>query len=99
MKLYFIVCCSNPMKVKIGYAKDPMKRLADMQVACPFTLELVGTLEAKSLANARELEKRAHEAFAALHVRGEWFDYNKRTARKISRWLFERHPKLGSKRI
>jgi hypothetical protein len=99
MNLYFIVCCSHPMKVKVGYAKDPEKRLKDMQVSNPFTLQIVGVHPCKSLAHAREMEKRVHEKLGGIHVRGEWFNYGKRTARWISRWLRDHHPQTGSWKI
>lgn len=75
------------MKLKIGYAKDPLKRLADMQVANANTLELVAVLDCKSPMHAREMERRAHDWFSKSHMRGEWFHYNKTTARRINNWL------------
>ena len=55
--------------VKLGKAQDPQKRLNDLQVGCPRSLELLATID---LDDKDELF--VHEAFKNLRVRGEWFD-------------------------
>lgn len=54
--------------IKIGLAKDPSKRLGDLQVGCPDQLVL---LAVGDLPNAAE--KAFHRRLDAHHVRGEWF--------------------------
>lgn len=56
--------------VKIGLAKDPEKRLVDLQVSNAEYLDLVHIIP-----GGRELESYYHEAFKHHHVRGEWFEY------------------------
>jgi hypothetical protein len=66
--VYFIAC--EPLEaVKIGFTKSsPLSRKASLQTGCPSPLKLLtyvpGTIED---------ERRLHEAFAALHIHGEWF--------------------------
>lgn len=54
--------------IKIGNAVDPVQRMADLQVACPFTLSLVMTME-----GGRTKEKQIHHHFEKFRIRGEWF--------------------------
>lgn len=64
--VYFIQAGEGP--VKIGWALDPKKRLAELQTGCPSELRLIGTWPGD-----RELEKSAHQHFAEHRLRGEWF--------------------------
>lgn len=54
--------------VKIGWAKDPKKRVAQLQTGCPHRVSLYAWFN-----GSRDDEKVLHRAFAHLHVRGEWF--------------------------
>jgi len=51
--------------IKIGKARDPRERLADLQTAHPEELRL--------LAVTLETEERMHDMFSAWRIRGEWF--------------------------
>jgi hypothetical protein len=66
MRVYFIRCESF---VKIGAAACPATRLAQLQLANPQTLTLLGTVE-----GGRELERRLHAMFSKFHHRGEWYE-------------------------
>jgi hypothetical protein len=55
--------------VKIGYSKDPRKRLWYVQVSCPVRLELLATYE-----GGRALEAALHRYFGQYRMNGEWFD-------------------------
>jgi hypothetical protein len=61
--------------VKIGRAKNPVRRLAEMQVGSPYTLRLFHAFYGRSDV-VEVLELEAHEILRDLgfHVRGEWFD-------------------------
>lgn len=61
--------------VKIGVAKNPSKRLCEIQVGNPHELSLVGSLPCASNKHARKLERFLHRSFRAHRVRGEWFLY------------------------
>lgn len=54
--------------IKIGKAKNPRSRLSDLQVSSPF--KLVPRL----LVCDQDLERRFHEMFSRLYIRGEWFN-------------------------
>jgi hypothetical protein len=66
--VYFIQA-RNGGPIKIGWAKDPEQRLANMQVANAEPLVIRTAVKSKPQA-----EKKLHERFAAKRVRGEWFE-------------------------
>jgi hypothetical protein len=64
--VYFIKC--NPSgRIKIGYSKEPTKRMASLQIGCPDELELMGTIHAP-----KSLETVLKRAFRDFRIRGEW---------------------------
>ena len=67
-KIYFI---SNGKYVKIGFSKNPLKRLAQLQTGSSEPLEILGTING-TLAT----EKYLHRYFADKHIQGEWFALN-----------------------
>lgn len=69
--IYFIQCEGPGRPIKIGYAEDPDKRLANLQAGCPYRLVLLEDVE---LEDARELEHKLHQRFRARVLRGEWFE-------------------------
>ena len=72
--LYFISCGSkNNRSVKIGIAKDPTKRILDLQIGNPQVLKLDSTIECRSRKHAHNLEHWLHKCFSEYHIRGEWF--------------------------
>lgn len=74
MHVYFILASSaKPRKMKIGKAKDPEKRLRQLQTGCPYQLKLIGTIRCKSDRHAIDIEKAAHELFSEYNHLGEWF--------------------------
>lgn len=68
MHVYFIRCGDH---LKIGYAKNPKQRLADLQVGSPLDLTLLGAVKCD---DAPGVEFALHRAFAQYRVRGEWFE-------------------------
>lgn len=56
--------------VKIGWSVDVHERLSELQTGCPLPLEIRRTIETTD----RTLEKRIHQYFKDLRIRGEWFD-------------------------
>jgi hypothetical protein len=63
--VYFVACDGF---VKIGVANNVEKRIRELQVGCPHTLDLIGLAE-----GGRELEAAYHKRFRKLRVAGEWF--------------------------
>jgi len=73
--VYFIADDSaNAEYVKIGFSKNPKKRLSDLQVANPKELVLIGMIELDQVG-----EKMIHKYLKEntdAYVRGEWFKLN-----------------------
>ncbi len=54
--------------VKIGFSKEPAKRLNGFGTSTPGTPQIVGFMS-----GTYETEKKLHKKYAALRVKGEWF--------------------------
>lgn len=65
--IYFVRCAAT-QHIKIGFAKDPWKRLCMLRTGSPTQLDLVAMTE-----GGRPEERELHERFAQDRVRGEWF--------------------------
>lgn len=69
--IYFIQAINNPNgPVKIGYSKNPKKRLSSLQSGSPELLHIILTIKGK-----RDDEKRLHLYFEPLRLHGEWFSF------------------------
>ena len=66
MPVYFISNGKN--LIKIGYSKDPIKRLAALQTASPDRLSLLAIKPGK-----KDVESQLHEEFKESRMEGEWF--------------------------
>lgn len=55
--------------IKIGFAKDPVKRMATLQTGYPWELRLLYVFP-----GPKALEHRLHRDLDAGRLRGEWFD-------------------------
>lgn len=73
MVIYFIQAGNKKGPIKIGYTKDISKRLTELQVGCPFTLNLLFFFPAKSKKHAQKMESWFHNRWFRRHIRGEWF--------------------------
>lgn len=67
--IYFIRCAAF---VKIGMTTDVWGRIACLQAACPYPLELLA-LEPWPPAELRAREQVLHQQFRRFHHRLEWF--------------------------
>lgn len=67
--VYFIQQ-GNDGAIKIGWTKNPRKRLGELQIGCPDPLVLLGAVPVGSRGEEREIQ----HALWDWHVRGEWFD-------------------------
>lgn len=70
----FVYFVSDGVYVKIGVAKDPLKRLGDLQVANPLELCILCQIPCKNDKSAHSMEKKLHHEYRKRHIRGEWFD-------------------------
>lgn len=66
-KVYFIQAGSDG-PIKIGCARDVIKRRGQLQISHPSALRILLTIPGN-----QALEAELHVKFAAAHVRGEWF--------------------------
>lgn len=64
----FVYFLTDGEAIKIGFAKNPAKRLADLQIAQSFELVMIATFSAP-----KYQERIVHNMFKHLHIRGEWF--------------------------
>ncbi|WP_370191804.1 GIY-YIG nuclease family protein [Bradyrhizobium elkanii] len=58
---------------KVGVSADPRERLIQLQCATWRRLVLAAAFLAADSNEARYLERAVHQAFAGLHLTGEWF--------------------------
>jgi hypothetical protein len=65
--IYFVQTESGG-PIKIGFAEDVGKRVADLQLAMPHRLVVLGVMDG-TRSNEQELHRRLHH----IRVRGEWF--------------------------
>ena len=68
--IYLIEAGDNQF-LKIGFTKNPGKRLSTLQSGNPLTLCIVSLVKGD-----KQLEARLHKKFAKGKVRGEWFLYS-----------------------
>lgn len=68
--VYIIQCGEH---VKIGVAKDPLRRLADINVGTPVLATLFGSREFDGRLVAYNVESQLHRTFRHARANGEWF--------------------------
>ena len=67
--IYFILEEENNV-IKIGYSKNVVSRLRQLQTSIPYQLRLLGKIEGTT-----KEERRIHEYLNPYRMKGEWFDY------------------------
>lgn len=79
--MIYVVRCSATGLRKIGVAKDPARRIDELQTgsASELVLELVAPGDMPD-------EQRLHKRFAAKRVRGEWFNIELNELRSVE-WM------------
>ena len=79
MYVYFVIAQMKPeWMMKVGKAKDPARRLAELQIGSPARLTMLAVVRCKSDKHAEGTEKRCHKIFARERSHGEWFRYSRR---------------------
>ena len=68
--VYIIQCGEH---VKIGVAKDPLKRLAEINTGTPVMATLFGRREFDGRLIAYNVESQLHRKFCHARANGEWF--------------------------
>jgi hypothetical protein len=69
----YVIGFAEPGIVKIGSAKAPNQRLADLQCGNPFELKVKALVSVYS-GNPVNVEFAAHRIASDHHIRGEWFE-------------------------
>ena len=77
--VYFVRCQHY---VKVGYAKDVERRIAELQIGNPYKLEVVATVQ-----GTPSLERAFHKALRRKYVRGEWFELDSEVQHLIAQIL------------
>lgn len=77
--MHIYVIGTNGNRQKIGYSKDPSRRLKTLQTANSEKLFLYWSFEVDDSV-APKVEKYIHNQYAHLRVNGEWFDMTKEDA-------------------
>lgn len=82
----YIIKCGDFPYYKIGStASAPLARLAALQTAVPFRLELIAWAEVSDILEA---EAKLHARYDLQRIRGEWFYFNaKRLATVLEDYL------------
>lgn len=72
---HYIYVISDPHRraVKVGYAKDPRKRLDSIQTGNATKLHVHHMFRTDCLQDARKVERRTHDHLIANALMGEWF--------------------------
>jgi hypothetical protein len=84
----YAIYCPNKNEVKIGYATDPLKRLASLQTGTTDRLDIITTFS-----GGLEKEKQLHDTLKNYRVSGEWFTYNSKVREAIAKAFIESYPK------
>lgn len=67
--MIYVITCDETKSCKIGYSKNPEKRLKHLQTGNPSKLHLT-----KVIPGEFEDEKQLHSKFKHLSKKGEWFE-------------------------
>jgi hypothetical protein len=78
MKYYVYVVCSTECYFKVGVAKNPARRLTELQTGNPEELQIDALVLCPNEKAAYALEILLHEKFSRRKVRNEWFSFGKR---------------------
>lgn len=80
MVYYLYVIGNNDKLQKIGFSKDPSKRLKELQTGNPEQLYLHHSVDCGNIKKVRDMEKRVHLELSYKKLKGEWFSMSKEDA-------------------
>ncbi len=69
--------------VKVGFSKDPERRVKDLQTGNPKPLRLLMKIKCNDDKHARKLEKTLHEMLGNQNIHLEWFKLKKTHVMKM----------------
>ena len=97
--VYFATCKDNEI-MKVGYSKNPFKRLVALRTGCPYELNIGCLLVVPNKKNAEWLEWMVHRTLAHRRMHGEWFSANtKYTLKRIKKDLIAFNKLLKREKI
>ncbi len=70
--VYFILN-QDSNAIKIGKAKDLVKRMKSLQTSSPVKLKLIESVQVEGGEEAQQLEQSLHQQFREIRLAGEWF--------------------------
>lgn len=74
--VYFLMAPNDGwMYVKIGRSYDPVERLGELQVGCPFRITKAAKVQCLSVKQSQKVEKALHKQFCPENTNGEWFRF------------------------
>ena len=81
----YLISSSKDGPVKIGFSHHPPSRLKEIQTGNPDKLYICGSISVKQKIIVELIEKiiHAHLKENNLHLRGEWFNINVKSALQI----------------
>lgn len=71
-------------KYKIGFSKDVSRRAKELNNR-PFPVTILSV--SKKTENARDEEKRLHDALSKHRIDGEWYEFGKETVDRIAKYI------------
>ena len=77
MSFVYFLLDENSNAIKIGKSDTVSERLSTLQTGNPNPLKIVKIIECKTARQAHTKEKKLHNKFKELHLKGEWFKYDK----------------------
>ena len=84
----YSIYCPNKNQIKIGYATDPLKRLASLQTGTTDRLDILTTFS-----GGLKEERQLHETLKNYRVSGEWFTYTGKVREEIAKAFVASYPK------
>jgi len=84
MKREIYLIRHNSGAVKIGYSKNPERRVRALDVMPYPVVELEFS---KRVRDAKSVERELHERYSDKQIRGEWFDLTETEVEELKKWL------------
>lgn len=85
----YAIADTESQLIKIGYAKDPLKRCAQLQTGNAHPLKVIWKVEV-DVSRAKLVETKIHQEYNYKRVRGEWFKMSEQEATDILNHAFIR---------
>jgi hypothetical protein len=82
LEVIYFIACEGFVKIGVTTRESAASRMEALQTGNPFALSIIHTEK-----GGHEKEKRLHERFASLRVRGEWFKYDGQLVEYVSNGL------------